>query len=73
MDSQVDDAFTTNTHLVCVVRMQQLSQVELLCQQLYESASSQVRTQAEKTLMGYFESPNAPAQCQVILEQSQVG
>jgi len=53
--------------------MQQLSQVELLCQQLYESASSQVRTQAEKTLMGYFESPNAPAQCQVILEQSQVG
>ena len=50
----------------------QLSQVELLCQQLYESANSQVRGQAEKTLMGYFDSPNAPTQCQVILEQSQV-
>ena len=50
----------------------QLNQVELLCQQLYESANSQVRAQAEKTLMGYFDSPNAPAQCQVILEQSQV-
>lgn len=49
----------------------QLNQVELLCQQLYESANSQVRAQAEKTLMGYFDSPNAPAHCQVILEQSQ--
>jgi len=69
MDNQVVYCIQPSAN---ITSFHQLNQVELLCQQLYESTNSEVRSQAEKTLMGYFDSPNAPAHCQVILEQSQV-
>lgn len=51
---------------------QQLAQLELLCQQLYESSDSQVRAQAEKALVTFAESSDSLPQCQIILERSQV-
>lgn len=50
---------------------QQLAQLELLCQQLYESTDTQVRNQAEKALVTFAESADSLPQCQVVLERSQ--
>ncbi|XP_064383025.1 exportin-7-like isoform X2 [Halichondria panicea] len=50
---------------------QQLSQLELLCQQLYESHEPEVRLQAEKALVGFTESQESLPQCQMVLERSQ--
>ena len=51
---------------------QQLVQLELLCQQLYESHDVQGRAQAEKALVGFTENPDSLPQCQLVLERSQV-
>lgn len=51
---------------------QQLAQLELLCQQLYESHEPGVRLQAEKALVGFTESQESLPQCQMVLERSQV-
>lgn len=48
-------------------------QLELLCQQLYESSDSEVRARAEKSLVAFAESSNSLPQCQIVLERSQVG
>lgn len=50
---------------------EQISQLELLCQQLYESSDITTRQQAEKTLVAFSESPNSLPQCQILLERSQ--
>lgn len=50
---------------------QQLVQLELLCQQLYESQDVQGRAQAEKALVGFTENPDSLPQCQLVLERSQ--
>ena len=47
-------------------------QLELLCQQLYESQDVQGRAQAEKALVGFTENPDSLPQCQLVLERSQV-
>ena len=51
--------------------LQPLAQLELLCQELYESHDPDVRAQAEKALVGFTESSDSLPQCQLILEQSQ--
>ena len=51
---------------------QQIAQLELLCQQFYESTDIAVRSEAEKALVSFSESPESLPQCQVILERSQV-
>ena len=69
-----------HTHNLCAILFpsspvsipcQPLTQLELLCQELYESHDPDVRAQAEKTLVGFTESPDSLPQCQLILEQSQ--
>lgn len=55
-----------------VFTLQQLSQLELLCEQLYESQEPGVRLQAEKALVGFTESQESLPQCQMVLERSQV-
>jgi exportin-7 len=50
---------------------QQLAQLELVCQQFYESMDLVVRSEAEKALVTFSESPESLPQCQFILERSQ--
>ena len=52
--------------------LQQLAQLELVCQQFYESMDLVVRSEAEKALVTFSESPESLPQCQFILERSQV-
>ena len=52
--------------------LQDLSQFEALCQQLYDPSGGLSR-EAEKALLQFSELPNVLQQCQVILEQTQVG
>lgn len=52
--------------------VQQLAQLELVCQQFYESMDLVVRSEAEKALVSFSESPESLPQCQFILERSQV-
>ena len=52
--------------------LQDLSHFEALCQQLYDPTGGLAR-EAEKALLQFAELPNVLQQCQVILEQTQVG
>ena len=54
------------------VLSQQIAQLELLCQQFYESMDINVRSEAEKALVNFSDSPESLPQCQIILERSQV-
>ncbi|XP_046851290.1 exportin-7-like isoform X2 [Xenia sp. Carnegie-2017] len=54
--------------LPCLV--QELGQLEAICKQLYESTDPGVRSQAEKTLINFTESPNCLQKCQIVLERS---
>lgn len=58
--------------LIIVNTSFKLVQLELLCQQLYESNDMTIRQHAEKTLVAFSESPNSLPQCQILLENSQV-
>lgn len=51
---------------------QELGQLEAICKQLYESTDPGVRSQAEKTLINFTESPNCLQKCQIVLERSTV-
>ncbi|XP_050294230.1 exportin-7 isoform X2 [Anthonomus grandis grandis] len=48
---------------------QEVRQLELLCKQLYESQDSSIRTEAEKALVVFQESPDALTKCQVLLDR----
>ena len=51
---------------------QELSQLEILCKQLYESADAGIRGQAEKALVSFTESPDCLQKCQYVLERGTV-
>ena len=55
-----------------ICSLQQITQLELLCQQFYESMDINVRSEAEKALVNFSDSPESLPQCQIILERSQV-
>lgn len=59
-------------HICCFKISQQIAQLELLCQQFYESMDINVRSEAEKALVNFSDSPESLPQCQIILERSQV-
>ncbi|KAL5015882.1 hypothetical protein ScPMuIL_005471 [Solemya velum] len=48
---------------------QELIQLENLCKQLYETADSNLRTEAEKALVGFGNSPDCLSRCQLLLER----
>lgn len=43
--------------------------MELLCKQLYESQDSAQRAEAEKALVGFQDSPDTLAKCQLLLDR----
>ncbi|XP_066147042.1 exportin-7 isoform X1 [Euwallacea fornicatus] len=48
---------------------QEIIQIKLLCKQLYESEDSATRSEAEKALVVFQESPDALTKCQVLLDR----
>ncbi|XP_041371290.1 exportin-7-like isoform X2 [Gigantopelta aegis] len=48
---------------------QELLQLEELCKQLYETADSNIRTEAEKALVAFANSPGCLSKCQLLLER----
>ncbi|XP_065926342.1 exportin-7 isoform X6 [Magallana gigas] len=48
---------------------QELLQLELLCKQLYETADANLRTEAEKALVSFANSPDCLSKCQLLLER----
>jgi exportin-7 len=48
---------------------QEVQQLELLCKQLYESANSAVRAEAEKALVNFQNAPDTLAKCQLLLDR----
>ncbi|KAJ8316811.1 hypothetical protein KUTeg_004715 [Tegillarca granosa] len=48
---------------------QELLQLESLCKQLYETADSNLRSEAEKTLVSFANSPDCLSKCQLLLER----
>eukprot|EP00854_Cymbomonas_tetramitiformis_P016305 gene16305-19350_t len=52
------------------MQAEQLSQLEQLCERLYNSADPAERSHAEQTLRGFWSSTEYISQCQVLLDQS---
>ena len=52
--------------------MQELLQLENLCKQLYETADTNLRTEAEKALVAFADSPDCLNKCQLLLERGNV-
>jgi exportin-7 len=52
-----------------LVQFQEVQQLELLCKQLYESANSAVRAEAEKALVNFQNAPDTLAKCQLLLDR----
>lgn len=50
--------------------MQEVQQLELLCNQLYKSNDPTVRAEAEKALVAFQESSDALAKCQLLLDRA---
>ena len=48
---------------------QELAQLEVLCKQLYETSDTSVRSEAEKTLVQFANSPDCLTKCQLLLER----
>ncbi|KAL3864345.1 hypothetical protein ACJMK2_006036 [Sinanodonta woodiana] len=48
---------------------QELLQLETLCKQLYETADSNMRNEAEKALVSFANSPDCLNKCQLLLER----
>ncbi|XP_038045966.1 exportin-7-like isoform X1 [Patiria miniata] len=50
--------------------IEQISQLEVLCKQLYETTDAEQRAQAEKALVSFTNSPDCLSKCQLLLERS---
>ncbi|BFZ02054.1 hypothetical protein BsWGS_05093 [Bradybaena similaris] len=48
---------------------QELQQLENLCKQLYETVNENIRSEAEKALIAFSDSPNCLNKCQLLLER----
>ncbi|CAH1784527.1 unnamed protein product, partial [Owenia fusiformis] len=48
---------------------QELQQLELLCKQLYETVDKDLRSEAEKALVNFSNSPDCLNKCQLLLER----
>ncbi|XP_052225839.1 exportin-7-like [Dreissena polymorpha] len=48
---------------------QELLQLENLCKQLYETADTSLRTEAEKALVAFANAPDCLSKCQLLLER----
>ena len=67
--------FATSERLhykVNVLKFQELAQLELLCKQLYETSDAGLRSEAEKTLVQFANSPDCLSTCQLLLERGNV-
>ena len=51
---------------------QELLQLENLCKQLYETTNASIRSEAEKALVSFANSPDCLAKCQLLLERGSV-
>lgn len=49
--------------------MQDVQQLEILCKQLYEFQDANIRSEAEKALVAFQDSPDALAKCQLLLDR----
>lgn len=47
-------------------------QLENLCKELYETTNANVRSEAEKALVAFANSPDCLAKCQLLLERGSV-
>ncbi|XP_033633482.1 exportin-7-like isoform X2 [Asterias rubens] len=50
--------------------LEQITQLEVLCKQLYETTDTSQRAQAEKALVSFTNSPDCLSKCQLLLERS---
>lgn len=50
---------------------QDIQQLELLCNQMYEAQDAGTRVEAEKALVAFQESGDALTQCQMLLDRGQ--
>lgn len=53
-------------------KFQELLQLENLCKQLYETADTSLRTEAEKALVAFANAPDCLSKCQLLLERGNV-
>ncbi len=67
---QLSTKLSTENSSYCT--LQELAQLEVLCKQLYETTDSSVRTEAEKTLVQFANSPDCLNKCQLLLERGNV-
>jgi exportin-7 len=51
---------------------QELIQLENLCKELYETTNANIRSEAEKALVAFANSPDCLAKCQLLLERGNV-
>jgi hypothetical protein len=51
---------------------QELTQLEVLCKQLYETTDASLRAEAEKALVNFANSPDCLTKCQLLLEREDV-
>jgi len=54
------------------ILLQELLQLESLCKQLYETADTNLRAEAEKALVAFANSPDCLSKCQLLLERGNV-
>ena len=54
------------------IYFQELLQLENLCKQLYETADTNLRSEAEKALVAFADSPDCLNKCQLLLERGNV-
>ena len=52
--------------------VQSLTQLELLCKQLYEATDTDSRTKAEAALVSFSAAPDCLEKCQMLLERRDV-
>lgn len=51
---------------------QEMLQLETLCKELYETTDGNIRSEAEKALVAFANSPDCLAKCQLLLERGSV-
>ena len=52
--------------------VKELLQLENLCKELYETTHANIRSEAEKALVAFANSPDCLAKCQLLLERGSV-
>lgn len=67
-DDPCDNPFLNNLHFLLTKDIQQL---EILCKQMYESQDAPIRSEAEKALVAFQESPDALPKCQLLLDRGE--